>query len=68
MFGNIGFLEISIIALILLVVFGAKRIPTLFASFGQGIRELKRSFTDDESHADEPPQRLSPREKDEHRS
>ena len=47
MLGNLGVLEISIIALILLVLFGAKRIPTLLASFGEGIRELKRSFDSD---------------------
>ena len=48
MLGNIGFLEISIIALILLVLFGAKRIPALFASIGQGIRELKNSLLGEE--------------------
>jgi sec-independent protein translocase protein TatA len=55
MFGNIGFLEISIIALILLVLFGAKRIPKLFASFGEGIRQLKHSFdsSDELSEGDE---------------
>ena len=44
MFGNLGLLELSIVALILLLLFGAKRIPTLFGSIGTGLRELKRSF------------------------
>lgn len=48
MFGNIGLLEVGIIVLILLVLFGAKRIPLLFGSIGQGIRELRNSFRSDE--------------------
>jgi sec-independent protein translocase protein TatA len=42
MFG-LGFLEIALIALIVLVVFGAKRIPPLIASFGQGVRKLREN-------------------------
>ena len=49
MFGNIGFLELALIALILLILFGAKRIPVLFGSIGQGVRELKRSFQSDDA-------------------
>ncbi len=48
MLGNIGSLEIALIALILLVLFGAKRIPALMGSIGEGIRELKNSFRSDE--------------------
>jgi len=51
MFGNIGLMEIGIIALILLLLFGAKRIPILMGSIGEGIRELKNSFRSDEVEA-----------------
>lgn len=48
MFGtNLGPLELALIALILLVLFGAKRIPALLSSLGEGVRELKRSFRSD---------------------
>ncbi len=44
--GNLGFSEIMIILLVVLVVFGAKRMPEIGASFGKGIREFKRSLSD----------------------
>ncbi len=39
--GNIGFREILIILLIVLVLFGAKRIPELARSLGRGVNEFK---------------------------
>lgn len=54
MLGNLGFTEIVILLLVLLLVFGARRIPEIGASIGQGIKEFKRSLRDaggeDESH------------------
>ena len=46
MFGNLGFGELMIILVIVLVLFGAKRIPEISASFGKGIREFKRNLND----------------------
>jgi sec-independent protein translocase protein TatA len=46
MFGNLGFTEILILLLVLLLVFGARRIPEIGASIGQGIKEFKRSLSD----------------------
>ena len=43
---NLGFTEIMLILLVVLLLFGAKRLPEVGASFGKGIRELKRSLTD----------------------
>lgn len=45
-FGNLGFTEILILVLILVLFFGAKRIPEIGASIGQGIKQFKRSLTD----------------------
>jgi sec-independent protein translocase protein TatA len=45
-FGNLGFTEILILVLILVLFFGAKRIPEIGASIGQGIKEFKRSLKD----------------------
>jgi sec-independent protein translocase protein TatA len=44
--GNLGFTEIMIILLVVLLVFGAKRLPEMGASIGKGLREFKRSLTD----------------------
>jgi sec-independent protein translocase protein TatA len=44
--GNIGFTELLIIAVIVLLLFGAKRLPEIGGSIGKGIREFKRSLTD----------------------
>ena len=44
--GNIGFMEILIILLIVLLLFGARRLPEIGASMGKGIREFKRSISD----------------------
>ena len=43
---NLGFGELMIVLVIVLVLFGAKRIPEISASFGKGIREFKRSLSD----------------------
>jgi sec-independent protein translocase protein TatA len=39
--GSIGFREILVILLILVILFGAKRIPELARSLGKGINEFK---------------------------
>lgn len=46
MLPNIGMTEMLVILLILLLVFGAKRLPEMGASMGKGIREFKRSLKD----------------------
>jgi len=46
MFGEIGIEKILLILLVVLLFFGAKRIPELAGSMGKGIREFKRSLSD----------------------
>jgi sec-independent protein translocase protein TatA len=46
MFNNIGFPELLLILVACLLLFGAKRLPEIGASFGKGIREFKRSLSD----------------------
>jgi sec-independent protein translocase protein TatA len=45
-FGNLGVWEILLIMVVVLLVFGAKRLPEVGSSIGKGIREFKRSLTD----------------------
>jgi len=58
---GLGFGEWLVIALILLLIFGAKKIPQIGAGLGQGIRNFKESI----SGKEEPSRRIdSPRERD----
>jgi sec-independent protein translocase protein TatA len=41
MFGNIGLPEVLLLLLVVLLLFGAKRIPELARGLGRGIREFK---------------------------
>jgi sec-independent protein translocase protein TatA len=49
---NIGPLEIIVVLIIVLVIFGPKRLPEMGRSLGRGIREFKNSVTS--SDEDEP--------------
>jgi sec-independent protein translocase protein TatA len=53
-FGNLGFMEIMIILVVVLLVFGAKRLPEIGSSMGKGIREFKKSFSDIDKEIREP--------------
>jgi sec-independent protein translocase protein TatA len=46
MFGNLGFPELLIIMIVILLLFGAKRIPEIAGSMGKGIREFKKNIND----------------------
>lgn len=44
--GEIGFDKLVLILVVVLLLFGAKRLPEIGASVGKGIREFKRSLAD----------------------
>ncbi len=44
--GNLGVTEILLIVLVLLIFFGAKKIPELAQGIGKGIREFKKAVKD----------------------
>lgn len=46
MFGGIGVPEVMIVLLVVLLFFGAKRIPELARGIGQGINEFKKASDD----------------------
>jgi sec-independent protein translocase protein TatA len=60
MFSNFGPMELFIILVIVLVLFGARRVPEIGASLGKGIREFKRSINDVDRQLREPDRDTSP--------
>ncbi len=60
---NIGPLEIIIVLVIVLVIFGPKRLPELGRSMGRGMREFKDSITGKDD--DDEPRELPPAADDE---
>jgi sec-independent protein translocase protein TatA len=65
--GNLGFTEIMLIMVVVLLLFGAKRLPEVGASIGKGIREFKRSLSDTQDAimgSDEQSRNIPPRPTD----
>jgi sec-independent protein translocase protein TatA len=59
--------EILLIVLVVLLLFGAKRLPEVGSSIGKGIREFKRSISDTQDaimNTDEQRNNLPPRSAD----
>ena len=52
--GNLGFTELMMILVIVLVLFGARRVPEIGASIGRGIREFKKNISDVDREVREP--------------
>lgn len=46
--GNIGFGEILLLVLILVILFGGKKIPELAKGLGQGIKSFKKALKGEE--------------------
>ncbi len=44
MFGNLGATEILLIALVVLLLFGAKRLPDIAKGIGKGIKDFKKEI------------------------
>jgi sec-independent protein translocase protein TatA len=51
---NVGPLEIAVVLIIVLIIFGPKRLPELGQSMGRGIREFKNSLSGDKDDKDSP--------------
>jgi sec-independent protein translocase protein TatA len=56
--GNIGWQGLVVILIILLLVFGPKRLPEMGRSIGRGMREFKDSLTGRDDEEDERERRL----------
>jgi sec-independent protein translocase protein TatA len=51
---NVGPVEVIVVAIIALVVFGPKRLPELGSSMGKGIREFRASISGKDNEGEEP--------------
>ncbi len=51
--GNLGTTEILLIVLVVLIFFGAKKIPELAQGLGKGIREFKKATREIENDVNE---------------
>ncbi len=51
--GNLGVGELLIIILILIFLFGGKKLPEIAKSFGEGIRIFKKSVKEDDTDKNE---------------
>jgi len=60
--GGIGSMELIVIFLVILLVFGAKRIPEIARGLGKGIREFKTATKEikDELNVQAPPRPIQP--------
>lgn len=56
-FGGLGMWEILLIFLVVLLLFGAKRLPEIGSSLGKGIREFKSSIREIEGEIKTPDDR-----------
>lgn len=46
MFNNLGMPELLVIVFVILLLFGAKKLPELAQGLGKGIREFKKAMRD----------------------
>jgi len=61
MLGNFGFTEMMIVLVIVLLLFGAKRIPEIAGSMGKGIKEFKKNINEATRDIDTTPPRYDNR-------
>jgi sec-independent protein translocase protein TatA len=66
LFAGLGMWEIILIVLVILLFFGAKRIPDLMKSFGKGVRSFKEGMNNIEKEikTDTPADKTQEKEKE----
>jgi len=56
--GNLGSTEIIIIALVILLLFGGKKIPELMRGLGKGVSQFKKGMNDIEQEINAEPEKI----------
>jgi len=51
--GMFGPMEITIIVLVIVLLFGGRKIPELMKGLGQGLKEFKKATSDEEKKKDD---------------
>jgi sec-independent protein translocase protein TatA len=58
--GNIGGTELLLIIFVIVIFFGAKKLPEIAQGLGKGIREFRKASRDVDDAPEPPRQRLEP--------
>lgn len=61
LFGNLGVTEVLIIAFVILLLFGGKKIPELMRGLGKGVSSFKQGMNDIQNEINRP---MSPADND----
>jgi len=61
MFGSLGLPELLVILLIVIIIFGASKLPQLGKGFGQGLRNFKDAIKGEEPPPPPPPKDAGPK-------
>lgn len=64
LFGPIGPQELFIILLIVIIIFGARKLPELGKSLGEGIKNFKKSIGGKDKEENEKPEKPKPSDKE----
>ena len=63
--GPIGLPELLMIVVLIVIIFGARRLPELGKSLGEGIKNFRKSITSKEKESESPPEKQQPPAKEE---
>ncbi|MBO7544692.1 MAG: twin-arginine translocase TatA/TatE family subunit [Bacteroidales bacterium] len=65
LFGSFGWQEILLIALVILLLFGGKKIPELMKGLGKGVKSFKEGVSEVEKEVEKPVEEEKPAEEKE---
>lgn len=60
LFGPVGPTELLLIVLIIIIIFGARKLPELGKSLGEGIKNFRKSISSKDKENEAPPDKSEP--------